>query len=65
MHATDSRIAFHAYSLETNYKARNDPSPYWRRIHRQFVRMAIRELRYLTNRPTKRTSRPCSYGHGV
>jgi hypothetical protein len=51
------------YYFRTNWKHRHDPSPYWRRIHRHFARKAISQLRFYTNRPTKKRNVPCHYGH--
>lgn len=59
-------IGFNVMSLVTNWASRNDASAYWRRIHRQFVRQAVRELRYYLGRPSNRTNHPpCTYGHGA
>jgi hypothetical protein len=45
-----------------NYGMRHDADPYWRRLHRQFARQALRELRYLTNRKSKKVNVPSGYG---
>ena len=37
----------------TNWHLRNDGSKRWQRIHRNFARQAVSELRFLTNRQRK------------
>lgn len=56
-------LELHTVLFRLNYGERNTPVAYWRRIHRNFARQALRELRYLTNRPTKRdyTTNPRTY----
>lgn len=51
--------------LRRNLEDRNTRDPYWRLVHRHFARQALRELRFLTARPTKRRNVPTAYGHGA
>ncbi len=52
------RIEFETVVFRNNWRMRHDHDANWQRLHRYFARLAVRELRYLTNRQTKGAQTP-------
>lgn len=46
-------LELHTILFRRNYGQRNTTDPYWWRLHRQWAKNAIDELRYLTGRQRK------------